>query len=247
MKSNQERSNECLPPKKREIPAPSRAQEEKAAAGGSGSNSGGSVLPPSSDNHRAEAVPWLSGPSGGARGHSGSNINSNNHSNGRHGASTAAAAELGLQPGMGIHKGLSGLDYSPPSAPRSVPTAAATSTLPTAYPPSGTPVSPVQYAHLPHTFQFIGSSQYSGPYAGFIPSQLISPTASPATSSSVASSGVATPSQRSQLEAYSTLLASMGSLSHKAEPPPPPPPPPSHLGRTPPGLVAAGSPPTTPS
>ncbi|XP_029798994.1 ataxin-1 [Suricata suricatta] len=136
-----------------------------------------------------------------------------------------------------------GLDYSPPSAPRSV---AAATTLPAAYPPppSGTPVSPVQYAHLPHAFQFVGSSQYSGPYAGFIPSQLISPTASPVTSAVASAAGATTPSQRSQLEAYSTLLANMGSLSqapgHKAEPQPQ-----QHLGRTP-GLVPPGSPPPAP-
>ncbi|ELV12546.1 Ataxin-1 [Tupaia chinensis] len=157
MKSSQERSNECLPPKKREIPATSRPSEEKATA-----------LP--SDNHRAEGVAWLAG--------------------------------------------------NP-----------------------GTPVSPVQYTHLPHTFQFIGSPQYSGPYAGFLPSQLISPTANPVTSAVASAAGATTPSQRSQLEAYSTLLAGMGSLSqapgHKGEQPPP------HLGRAP-GLIAPGSPPPTP-
>lgn len=215
MKSNQERSNECLPPKKREIPATSRPSEDKATT----------ALP--SDNHRAEGVAWLPSNSGG-RGHGG----------GRHGP-TGTSAELGLQQGIGLHKALStGLDYSPPSAPRSVPAA---TTLPPAYPPpqSGTPVSPVQYAHLPHTFQFIGSSQYSGPYAGFIPSQLISPPANPVTSAVASAAGATTPSQRSQLEAYSTLLANMGSLSqapgHKVEPP-------QHLGRAP-GLVAPGSPP----
>lgn len=226
MKSNQERSNECLPPKKREIPATSRPSEDKATA-----------VP--SDNHRAEGVPWLPGHAG-ARGHAGGRL-----------GPAGPPPELGLQQGIGLHKALSsGLDYSPPSAPRSVP---ATTTMPAAYPPpqSGAPVSPVQYAHLPaHPLQFIGSSQYSGPYTGFIPSQLISPTASPVTSAVASAAGAATPSQRSQLEAYSTLLATMGGLSqasgHKAEqPPPPPPPPPQHLGRTA-GLLPPGSPPPTP-
>lgn len=217
MKSTQERSNECLPPKKREIPATSRPSEEKAAA-------------PPSDNHRAEAVAWLPGNPGG-RGHGG----------GRHGPA-GTSVELGLQQGIGLHKALStGLDYSPPSAPRSVPAA---TTLPAAYPPpqSGTPVSPVQYAHLPHTFQFISSSQYSGPYAGFIPSQLISPTANSVTSVVASAAGATAPSQRSQLEAYSTLLSNMGGLSqappgHKVEHQ-------QHLGRAP-GLVTPGSPPPT--
>ena len=53
MKSNQERSNECLPPKKREIPATSRPSSEDKAV--------------PSDNHRAENAAWLPG----ARGHVG--------------------------------------------------------------------------------------------------------------------------------------------------------------------------------
>uniref|UniRef100_A0A8C6ZYU4 Ataxin 1 n=1 Tax=Nothoprocta perdicaria TaxID=30464 RepID=A0A8C6ZYU4_NOTPE len=207
MKSNQERSNECLPPKKREIPATSLPSEVKP------------VLP--NENHRADNLAWLPGSQGGLAG--------------RH-RPAGAAADVGLQ--QGLHKALSaGMDYSPPSAPRSVP---APSTLPTVYSPalsqSGTPVSPVQYTHLQHTFQFVGP-QYSGPYAGFIPSQLISPTANSASGAVAAATAVATtPSQRSQLEAYSTLLASMSGLSqqgHKVEP---------HLVRTP-GLIAAGSPP----
>ncbi|NXD97235.1 ATX1 protein, partial [Chaetorhynchus papuensis] len=213
MKSNQERSNECLPPKKREIPATSLPSEVKP------------ILP--NENHRADNLAWLpSTPSGqGGLG-------------GRHRPGAASSVEAGLQ--QGLHKSLSaGLDYSPPSAPRSVP---ASTTLPTVYSPalsqSGTPVSPVQYTHLQHTFQFVGP-QYSGSYTGFIPSQLISPTANSATGAVAAATAVAsTPSQRSQLEAYSTLLASMSGLSqqgHKVEP---------HLVRTP-GLIAAGSPPPT--
>ncbi|EHH52735.1 hypothetical protein EGM_13243, partial [Macaca fascicularis] len=162
MKSNQERSNECLPPKKREIPATSRSSEEKAPA-----------LP--SDNHRVEGTAWLPGNPGG-RGHGG----------GRHGPA-GTSVELGLQQGIGLHKALStGLDYSPPSAPRSVPVA---TTLPAAYatPQPGTPVSPVQYAHLPHTFQFIGSSQYSGTYASFIQNQYVHISSSPQSTGRTAS------------------------------------------------------------
>ncbi|XP_038626866.1 ataxin-1 [Tachyglossus aculeatus] len=198
MKSNQE----CLPPKKREIPATSRPSEEKPAA-------------LTKEDPRAEGSAWASG------------------AGGRPGPGSTSA-ELGLQQGMGLHKPLSvGLDYSVPSTPRSVP---AGSTLPAVFPPSlapsGTPVSPVQFAHLPHTFQFIGSSQYGGPYAtGYLPSPLVSPTPGP---------GPAAPAQRSQLEAYSALLSGVGSLGQqlgpKAEPP---------LLRTP-GLVAAGSPPPAP-
>ncbi|KFQ32040.1 Ataxin-1 [Mesitornis unicolor] len=211
MKSNQERSNECLPPKKREIPATSLPSEVKP------------VLP--NENHRADNLAWLPSTPSGQSG-----------LGGRHRPGGMSSVEAGLQ--QGLHKSLSaGLDYSPPSAPRSVP---ASTTLPTVYSPalsqSGTPVSPVQYTHLQHTFQFVGP-QYSGSYTGFIPSQLISPTANSATVAA-ATAVATTPSQRSQLEAYSTLLASMSGLSqqgHKVEP---------HLVRTP-GLIAAGSPPPT--
>ncbi|XP_054841737.1 ataxin-1 [Eublepharis macularius] len=209
MKSNQERSNECLPPKKREIPTTSLPSEVKPLA-------------LATENHRADNLTWLSSTTSSQSGVSGRN---------RPGG---ISVEAGSQQGIGLHKSLStGIDYSPPSAPRSVP---ATTTLPTVYPPvltqAGTPVSPVQYTHLQHTFQFVGPP-YSGPYAGFIPSPLISPTANSATGAAASASAVATtPSQRSQLEAYSTLLASMSQQGHKVE----------QLVRTP-GLITAGSPP----
>ncbi|KAK9403513.1 ataxin-1 [Crotalus adamanteus] len=101
---------------------------------------------------------------------------------------------------------------------------------------AGTPVSPVQYTHLQHAFQFVGP-QYSGPYAGFIPSPLISPTANSATTTAASATAVATtPSQRSQLEAYTSLLATMSNLSQQGQKVEP------HLIRTP-GLITAGSPP----
>ncbi|XP_060100232.1 ataxin-1 [Heteronotia binoei] len=212
MKSNQERSNECLPPKKREIPPTSLPSEVKPL-----------VL--ATENHRADNLTWLS-----------STTSSQSSTSGRN-RPGGSSVEAGSQQGIGLHKSLStGIDYSPPNAPRSVP---ATTTLPTVYPPAltqaGTPVSPVQYTHLQHTFQFVGPP-YSGPYAGFIPSPLISPTANSAPGTATSATAVATtPSQRSQLEAYSTLLASMSQQGHKVE---------QHLVRTP-GLITAGSPPPT--
>ncbi|KAM4704855.1 ataxin-1 [Rhinophrynus dorsalis] len=219
MKSNQERSNESLPPKKREIPATSRSSEEKAVG-------------LTSENHRTDSLSWLPTTSSSQSGLSG-----------RHHGSVGTSVETGLQKGVGLHKSLStGMDFCLSSAPRSVP---AVTTVPaiyqTAQSQSGASVSPVQYTNMPPTFQFIGP-QYSGPsYAGFINSQLISSTSS-STSSAVSSTatGVTTPSQRSQMEAYSTMLANVSSLSqqgHKMEP---------HLERTP-GLITAGSPPNQPS
>lgn len=212
MKSNQERSNECLPPKKREIPSTSLPSEVKPL-----------VL--ATENHRTDNLTWLSSTTSGQ-----------SSASGRH-RPGGSSVEAGSQQGIGLHKSLStGIDYSPPNPPRSVP---ATTTLPTVYPPAltqaGAPVSPVQYTHLQHTFQFVGPP-YSGPYAGFIPSPLISPTANSATGTAASATAVATtPSQRSQLEAYSTLLASMSHQGHKVE---------QHLVRTP-GLITPGSPPPT--
>ncbi|XP_075069206.1 ataxin-1 [Mixophyes fleayi] len=213
MKSNQERSNESLPPKKRELPATSRPSEEKTVG-------------LTSENHRTDSLSWLSATASSL--------------GGRHHGPVGTSVEAGLQQGVGLHKTLStGIDYSSPSATRSV---SAATTVPAIYQTvqsqSGASVSPVQYTNMPQTFQFIGP-QYSGPsYTGFINSQLISPTSNSASSAvSSTTAGVTTPSQRAQMEAYSTMLASVSGLSqqgHKIEP---------HIDRTP-GLIAAGSPPT---
>ncbi|KAM9738460.1 ataxin-1a isoform 1-T2 [Menidia menidia] len=48
MKSNQERSNECLPPKKREIPSSTLASENRSP-----------TLPPATDSQRTENMTWL--------------------------------------------------------------------------------------------------------------------------------------------------------------------------------------------
>lgn len=53
MKSNQERSNECLPPKKREIPSSTLPSENRSA-------------PPAPDNQRTENMPWLANVAGGS-------------------------------------------------------------------------------------------------------------------------------------------------------------------------------------
>ncbi|XP_028316979.1 ataxin-1a [Gouania willdenowi] len=54
MKSNQERSNECLPPKKREIPPSTILSENRS-----------SPLPPASDSQRTENLTWLANVAGG--------------------------------------------------------------------------------------------------------------------------------------------------------------------------------------
>lgn len=53
MKSNQERSNECLPPKKREIPSSTLPSETRSA-------------PPAAEGQRTENLPWLANVAGGS-------------------------------------------------------------------------------------------------------------------------------------------------------------------------------------
>ncbi|CAN9503947.1 unnamed protein product [Ophioblennius macclurei] len=54
MKSNQERSNECLPPKKRELPSSTISSENRSP-----------TLPPASDSQRTENLAWLASVAGG--------------------------------------------------------------------------------------------------------------------------------------------------------------------------------------
>ncbi|XP_029977013.1 ataxin-1a [Salarias fasciatus] len=54
MKSNQERSNECLPPKKREIPSSTLPSENRSPS-----------LPPANDSQRSENLAWLASVAGG--------------------------------------------------------------------------------------------------------------------------------------------------------------------------------------
>nr|XP_006002926.1 PREDICTED: ataxin-1 isoform X3 [Latimeria chalumnae] len=207
MKSNQERSNECLPPKKREIPVTNLPSEKTVTT--------------ASESQRVENLAWFPCTASSQ----GSVVT-------RHGA-VGASVEIGLPQGLSLQKPVSAaVDYSTPSTPRSA-SAAATghSVYPSTLAQSGTPMPSMQYAHLQQTLQFVGP-QYSGPYAGFIPSHLISPTVSSAVSTTVA----ATPSQRSHLEAYSSMLPGLSHQTqhgHKLE---------QHLVR-PSGLItAAGSP-----
>lgn len=54
MKSNQERSNECLPPKKREIPSSTLPSDNRSP-----------TIPPASDSQRTENMAWLASVAGG--------------------------------------------------------------------------------------------------------------------------------------------------------------------------------------
>ncbi|RXM34075.1 Ataxin-1 [Acipenser ruthenus] len=205
MKSNQERSNECLPPKKRDFPASNLSSDEKP------------LVAPASESQRGENLAWLA------------NVASrqNNMGSGRH-SSTGIPAEA---QDVALYKPLpTTVDYS--SSARVPSTDATMAMLPTVYPSTlsqpGMPISSLQNSQLPHALQFI-SSPYPGPYTSYIPSQLISSTAT----------STATPSsQRSQLEAYTAAVMSQAQASkaehHQHQQ--------HHMVRTP-GLIAAGTPP----
>ncbi|XP_061084192.1 ataxin-1 isoform X1 [Conger conger] len=184
MKSNQERSNESLPPKKREI----LALEEKAVV----------VAASASESQRGGNLAWL--------------------------ASVASGQSTGGQYDGPQHKPISSAtEYSssscssPSSSSLSRVAVAGTAltTLPAIYSsPLSQPAGTIQYAQLPPNVQFI-SPAYGGPYAGYISSQLISPTAT------------STPTlvQRPHLEAYSSAVvsqASKGEQHHLLGTPPPP-------------------------
>ncbi|KAG9344982.1 hypothetical protein JZ751_009522 [Albula glossodonta] len=188
MKSNQERSNECLPPKKREI----LALEEKAV-----------VVASASESQRGENLAWL--------------------------ASVASGQNSGAQHDGPLHKPLSSsVEYSSSSCPssssssshsRATMSGAALTPLPAIYSsPLSQPAGTIQYTQLPPNVQFI-SPAYGGPYAGYISSQLISPTATSAPTPAPAPA-----QQRSHLEAYSATVvtqASKGEQRHLLGTPPP--------------------------
>ncbi len=146
MKSNHERSNECLPPKKREILASTLPSEERPM-----------VMAPANASQRSGNLAWLASLASG-------------HDRERQHTSTSS------EPYGPQYKPLSAMAESiPPSsthlsrAPTAVTSIPAVYTSPLSY-PDGT----IQYTPLPPNFHFI-SSPYSAPYAGYI-SPLVPPS-----------------------------------------------------------------------
>ncbi|XP_036395197.1 ataxin-1-like [Megalops cyprinoides] len=150
MKSNQERSNECLPPKKREI----LALEEKAV-----------VVASASESQRGENLAWLASVASGQS--SGQHISSDNNNPPHKPLSSTAEYP-------------SSSSSSSSSLPRVAMSGSALTPLPAVYSsPLSQPAGTIQYTQLPPNVQFI-SPAYGGPYTGYISSQLISPTATSA-------------------------------------------------------------------
>ncbi|CAL8293529.1 unnamed protein product [Merluccius merluccius] len=154
MKSNQERSNECLPPKKRELAASTLASDDRPLA-----------TPPASDTQRNENLAWLASVAGGHEG--------------RHRTTPSSAESNGPQ-----YKPLSMSDSSPSYSSSSSASYASSSSplrlvssLPTIY-TSATMAGALHYAPMPHNLQFI-ASPYPSPYAGYVSSQLLPPPPPP--------------------------------------------------------------------
>ncbi|KAM4631154.1 ataxin-1a [Polymixia lowei] len=185
MKSNQERSNECLPPKKRELPASTLASEDRPLA-----------MPPASDSQRTENLAWLASVAGG------------------HDSSLAGHRSTSESDGP-QYKPLSSMSDSSSSCSTSslrlVSSLPAVYTSPLTQSTVG---GTIHYTQLPHNLQFI-ASPYATPYTGYISPQLLPPPPPPpplSSSSSLAphrSSHIETASAPSQASKLDQQRASM--------------------------------------
>ncbi|XP_023667529.2 ataxin-1-like [Paramormyrops kingsleyae] len=161
MKSNQERSNECLPPKKREIQTSTLLMQEKPV-----------LVTPAVELQRAENLAWLASVASGQEG-------------GRQRSGTPAEAD-GPQSKLPCMSS-SRQSRAPTPGPAATPLAAA-------YPPTmSQPGGTIQYAQLQPGLHLIGPP-YGAPYAGYVPSQLVSPA-------------TASTQQRPLLDAYGVTQA----------------------------------------
>ncbi|CAL8373363.1 unnamed protein product [Boreogadus saida] len=221
MKSNQERSNECLPPKKRELPASTLASEDRPLATPP-------ATPPASDTQRSENLAWLASVAGGHE----SRHRTPSESNG------PQYKPLSMSDSSPSYSSSSYASPSPSSSSSS--SLRLVSSLPALY------TSPsVHYAPLPHNLQFI-ASPYPSQYASYVTSQLLPPPPPPPPIPS--SPGSSQASKLSEHQRASAACASMpppssdyhpvygsasSSSSLRSAPPPshhhlPPPPPPLH-------------------
>ncbi|XP_045072000.1 ataxin-1-like [Coregonus clupeaformis] len=169
MKSNHERSNECLPPKKRDFPA-STADERPL------------VMAPASETQRGENLAWLASVAGGHNRDS----SGGNRDGGRAGQRTSTPSESDVTQYKPLYStGTTHLDFLVPSSICSISSSSSshqssvvTTSLPAMYTsPLSQSGGGIHYTQLPPNLQFI-SSPYTGPYAGYISSQLPPPPTS---------------------------------------------------------------------
>ncbi|XP_070703091.1 ataxin-1a [Pempheris klunzingeri] len=197
MKSNQERSNECLPPKKREIPSSTLPSENRSPA-----------IPPASDSQRTENMAWLASVAGG-----------NESGVGGHRSSSQFDGPQ-YKPLFSMSDSSSSSSSS--SSLRLVSSLPTVYTSPLSQSTVG---GTVHYTQLPHNLQFI-ASPYTAPYTGYISPQLLPPPPPPPPLSSSSSSSLAAQrpshtemvSASSQASKHEQQRASAGRTSM---PPPP--------------------------
>ncbi|KAF7661035.1 hypothetical protein LDENG_00269630 [Lucifuga dentata] len=176
MKSNQERSNECLPPKKREIPPSTLPSEDHS-----------STVPATSDSQRTENLAWLASVAGGNASAMGGHRNTSQSD--------------GPQ-----YKPLSSMsDSCSSSSSSSLRLVSSLPTVYTSPLSQSTVGGTVHYTQLPPNLQFI-TSTYPAPYTGYISPQLLPPPPPPPPfSSSSSSSSCLAPQRPSHTETASSL------------------------------------------
>ncbi|KAI1901656.1 hypothetical protein AGOR_G00036640 [Albula goreensis] len=198
MKSNQERSNECLPPKKREIPVSNLPSEEKPM-----------VVGPASESQRGENLAWLASV---ASGHDGG---------GQRTGTPAGSDGTHYKPSTEYSPCSSSSSSSSSSLSRAMVTS-----LPAAYSSAiSQPGGTIQYTQLPPNLHFINSS-YAGPYTGYISSQLVSPAttsapiAPPPRPHPEAYAGAVITQASSKAEQRHQLVRSPGLMASEGQPQP---------------------------
>ncbi|KAL4616885.1 ataxin-1-like [Arapaima gigas] len=196
MKSNQERSNECLPPKKREILTSNLAVEEKPV-----------VVVQASEGQRGENLGWLTNVATGQGG-------------GGHACTPDDAESPSYKPLPTIAERFPSSSSSSSFSQSSV-TGSGTvvSPLPALYSTTfsqqgGT----IQYTQLPPNLQLMGPT-YPGPYTGYISSQVVSPMATlpptaPGQHTHLEGYAATVISQASRAEQPQQLSSSLGVLGH---------------------------------
>ncbi|XP_016351961.1 ataxin-1-like [Sinocyclocheilus anshuiensis] len=151
MKSNQERSNECLPPKKREIPASTLPSEVRPV-----------VMAPANESQRSGNLAWLASLASG-------------HDRGRQHTSTSSEPD-----GPQYKPLLATAESTHPSSTHLTRSPTAVTTIPAVYTsPLSQHAGTIQYTPLAPNLHFI-SSPYPAPYAGYI-SPLVPPLAATST------------------------------------------------------------------
>ncbi|XP_038841366.1 ataxin-1-like [Salvelinus namaycush] len=159
MKSNHERSNECLPPKKRDFTA-STADDRPL------------LMAPTGETQRGENLTWLASIAGGHN----RDISGGNGDGGRGGQRTSTPCESDVPQYKPLCSTITThSDFLVPSSicssSSSHQSRVVTTSLPAMYSsPLSQPGGTIHYTQLPHNLQFI-SSPYTGPYAGYLSSQ----------------------------------------------------------------------------